>query len=331
MKKICSLLPILITTLSLFAESVPNWMTNLEQEFPSSNYIRATGNGMTEKRARLDALSTIAMRFKTNAKTLNTAIQDLALATEGDNSTFTKKQTLHQEVELSSDVDLYCVQFTESFYNKKSRNYTVVGYIDKEAASKILRSKIDPLILQIENLKKLSLSEEEPLYVLLYHQQAKLYGEIALEYIDTAICINPSDSYRYDENLKLIADIDVFIEDSKNKVSFSVECRNENCASLISDVSYILSQSGFVLTTTEPMYRIIVDVSFSEEVYEAGEFVRPAVNIIILNNKEKAVDSYSKAYPRYGHRSMENAYNLAIVRIGQDLDENFLINYRGLR
>ena len=323
--------PLFFITVSLFAESVPTWLNNLEKEFPSSDYIRAIGNGRTEKKARADALSVLTMRFKTNVKTINTAIQDLTLATENENSTFAKKQVLHQETEIASDADLYCVQFTESFYNSKRKEYSVVGYIDKDSASKILKSKIEAVVSQIENLKNLSLREKEPLYSLLYYQQAKIYGEIAREYIDTAICINPLESDPYDENLRLIESIDSFIANQKNKVTFSVECKNEDCIALNSDVSYILSQSGFVLTTTEPMYKIIIDVAFSEEEYEAGEFVRPSVNIIVLNWEEKAVESYSKAYPRYGHRSMKNAYNLAIVRIGQDLDENFLIAYRGFK
>ena len=53
------------------------------------------------------------------------------------------------------------------------------------------------------------------------------------------------------------------------------------------------------------------------------------MNITITNRSGEPVDSYSQVYPRYSHNTMENAYNLALVRLQQDLEENFLIAYRG--
>ena len=167
------------------------------------------------------------------------------------------------------------------------------------------------------------------MYQLLNYQKMAKLGKIAAYYIDTARIISPKQNEKYNHYEKLFSQIQGNIQNQKKKNSFSIKCNDKNCSAIIAGLSSILEESGFVISPNNSIYKILVDIHFIEEEYEAGNFVRPDILITILNGNGSVIDSYSKAYPRYSHQNMKNAYSLAFVRIEQDLEENFLVDYRG--
>lgn len=319
-----------LTLTPLFCEAVPVWYKNLEKEFPIEKYIRATGSGSTEKKARTEAVSNIALSFKTNVKVLNSAISDLQNSVENDKTEYSQKDNLHKEFSAETEAEFYCLQFTNSYYDKKQKKYFVAAYIDREAAYSVYKSKIDPLVTEMYSTWYGSKEEEESLYRCFLLHKASLLGVMIRTYVDNAVIICPSMYDSFDGVLYQIGIINSEIETQKNNISFSVECKEPKGQNLIHGVASILEEAGFVYTTANATYKIKIEIQFTEEVYEAGEFVRPSVSIMISNKNGVPVDSYSKVYPRYTHGSMENSYNLAVLRVQQDLEENFMSSYRSV-
>ncbi len=316
---------------SIFAEQAPAWFTNSEKVFPNKLYIRATGEASTLKNAEKSATTSLTSSFKVKIKTFNIAIQNIELAEEECKNTFSNSQSVKEETEIASDAELFCIHFTDSYFDKREKKYYVMAYIEKAEIESVYKSKIDSLLFDMQKLATDAESESEKLYAVLDLQRAKLLGELAKSYIENAIIVNPKLEEFYKQGLEKIAEISSLVDRQKRKVSFSVSCNDEKQAkSLISGIASILQMDAFVYTKKNADYEIDVDISFREESYEAGNFVRPNVNITISNKNGEAVASYSKSYPRYSYNSLENSYNLAIVRIQQDLEENFLISYRGL-
>ena len=96
---------------------------------------------------------------------------------------------------------------------------------------------------------------------------------------------------------------------------------------LFSCVAGVLEAIGCSYSLEDSKYKIIIDVSCIEEEYEAGPFVRASADVIIVNNNGNGVYSYSKAFPRTGSTTMEQAYTRAITKIKQDFEENFLAEF----
>lgn len=322
----------LFLAFSVYAVKNPSWLTSPEIEFPSKDFLRAVGEAYTEKKAKSDALSEIALNFKANARVLNKSIQNLEIFSDDDRTNYSKSQTMHQEMEISSDVDLFCVQFTDSFYNKKSKKYSVLAYINRDEASKVLQAKIEPLRKEIKNLSSFAKAETEKLYIVFDYQRAKAYAELVQKYIEDVIVLKPSLINVYEKDLGLISEINSFSLAQKNKISFYASCEEKEYSSVVAGLASILEESGFIYSKNKKNadYAIDIKISFREEKYDIGKFVRPDVIASVINKKGEAVASYSKAYPRYGgYDNYESAYNLALVRIVQDFNENFLIAYRG--
>lgn len=185
-------------------------------------------------------------------------------------------------------------------------------------------------MLQIKDICELARNEKEVLYSVVNLQKAKRLSKIATYYIDTACIINPAEIEKYKDDTELIARLTGLLSAQEGKGTFSVSCNNSKYNSICTGINSILEESGYVVSKKNFIYRIYVEINFSEEVYEAGNFVRPDICITVTNASGKEIDSYSKVYPRYSHQTMENAYNLALVRIQQDLEENFLLDYRNV-
>lgn len=312
----------------LFA-APPKWLIELEKVYPTEKFIRAIGEGSTIKKAETEAISSISLNFNAKTKVINNAIKDYNSVIEENKTKISKSYALTQETTITSESEFLCVKFSDSYYDKKKKTYYLVGYIDRTEVSGIYEQKIYGLMTTIQTILNYATEENEGLYSVLNYQKASKLSKLVQYYIDAAIIINPQESEKYKDDLQLIASIEGLVNAQKNKLSFSINCNDKRYYSICTAISSILQESGFVLTKGKPTYYIYVELNCSEEIYDAGNFVRPDINITITNNSGDSIDSYSKVYPRYSHQTMQNAYNLALVRVQQDLEENFLIAYRG--
>ena len=323
---------LLFVILILFISPVfcakPKWLTNLESCYPDSFFIRAIGEGITSKQAEQDAVSSIALTFNSKVKVINTEVREYNSIISETKTSSSKIYILNQESLITSDVEFYCIKFSDIYYDKKEKKYYVVGFVDRKEASVYYRQKIESYISIIKNIIEFSENEKESLYSILNYQKALSLSRIVSSYIDSASVIYPSESLIYDDDINLISQIQSNIAVLKKKNSFYVDVNDSSYSVIGPAISSILEKSGFVYTNINPKYRIIVDIHFSEENYEAGAFVRPDMIIRIINSSGETIDSYSKVYPRYSHQTIQNAYSLALVRIQQDLEENFLKDYR---
>lgn len=327
-KTLCVIFFLSIFLQSVFSASVPDWLKKTDEVYPHDEFIYALGEGNSERKAQNNAIAQIALQFNTKVKVVNTAISDLHSSQENDKSSYSKMDEFHQDLTTVSEAEFYCLKFTSTYFEKKQKKYYVLAYINRAEAFEIYLSKILPLKKEIDFLMQNAKTESEPLYKVLLYHRAAIMGEIVKVYIANATTIYPKKANSFDDILTLIEDINSLNTKQTNKITFSVNCDNPKGKNLIPGLSSILEASGFVYTTKNPVYHIHISVSFNEESYEAGEFVRPSILITVQNKDGNTIDSYSKIYPRYTHGTIENSYNLAVLRVQRDLEENFMSNYR---
>lgn len=328
-KKVVSLFIISLIYSFLFG-AAPKWLIELDKIYPTDEYLRMIGEAATLKQAENEAVNAVAQNFNTKIKVVNQAVKDYNSIVSEGKSESSKLYSFHQEAIISSEADFLLLKYSEPYYDKKNKKYYIVGYINKKEASNYYNQKIEQLMTQISIICKLAETEHESLYALLNYQKAKKLAKLAYFYIDTACTINPIESEKYKKTNELLSKVYEKEMSTKKRGTFSISCKDRRYISVGTGISSILEQEGFILANKNPTYCISVEIHFQEEIYEAGNFVRPDISIIISNAEGVEIDSYSKVYPRYSHQNIENAYNLALVRIQQDLEENLLSDYRDI-
>ncbi len=309
-----------------FADDVPSWLKKPEKEFPTKEYIRATGSGNSEKAAQNAAISQISLYFDTKTDVLTLAVKQSGEIIAGDKSFFASSQSFQQLTQITSNAEFFCVKFTDSWYDKKSDKFTVLAYINKKEAAQIYTARITALMEAVNAYRDYAKSEKEPFLAVTALHKAKVVSNLCEKYIHNETIIVPSDTEKWQGALKTISLIPAEHNALKKNVTFSIHLnqKDKRFDPIFSTVASILERYGYAYSVKDSNYKIILDISCIEESYEKGEFVRPSVDVLIVNNAGTGVYSYSKALPRTGSKTMDLAYSRAVTKIKQDLEENFL-------
>lgn len=309
-----------------FADSIPDWIKNPEKAYPKKEFIRAVGEGSSEKAAKNAAISEISLYFETKAEVVNLALkQSYQIVTEEKTLT-SSNASLTQIAKITSTADFFCLNFTESVYDKKTDKFTILAYIKKAEVSEIYTTRISALLHSIKLFKDYSASEKELFLSAAALHKASVFGSLCERYIKALTVIYPMESSKYENDLKKIGSIQAEHNALKKQLSFSIELlqKDQVFNPVITTLSEILEKQGYSYSLTDSKYKIVADIACTEEIYDAGPFIRPSMEIVIINQSGKGVYSYSKTLPRIGSKTMEQAYIRAVSKINQDLKENFL-------
>ena len=140
MRKIISLL-ILTFLSSAFCFAAPKWITDLEKVFPSEKYIRAIGEAGSETAAKKAAVSAVAEYFNQEISTQTFVAQSI----HKNDSDYQEKADIRQNIVSTSGASLFALEYTSSFYDKRSQKYFVCAYLERSTAWKIFSQKVDVL------------------------------------------------------------------------------------------------------------------------------------------------------------------------------------------
>lgn len=320
------LLFIVVLASSFCFADVPGWLKKTEKEFPIKEYIRATGEGNSEKTAKNAAISQISLYFDTKTEIASLALKEMNSILVEDKKMFESRQSFQQAAKITSNAEFFCVKFTDSYYDKKSDKFTVLAYINKKEAAQIYTARITALMEAVNAYRDYAKSEKELFLSVQALHKAKVVSNLCEKYIHNEIIIVPSDTEKWQGALKTISLIPAEQNALKKNVTFSIHMnqKEKRLDPIFSTVAGILEKYGWAYSVANSNYKIIIDISIIEESYDAGEFVRPSVDLLIVNNAGSGVYTYSKALPRTGSKTMEQAYTRAVTKIKQDLEENFL-------
>lgn len=331
--KLNVLLYIALVALSVshaFCDTCPAWLLNTEGEFPENEYVRAVGSGTNEKACRDDAISAISLYFDTKTDVVSSYVSEMSeIARDGKNQS-SDSETFKKDVKISSASEFFCTSFTQSYYDKKEDKYYCLAYINKRDAAAIYASRISFLIESISSYQKLALGEMEPFVLVSVFHKETVLANLAVQYIKNLVTLYPDESSRYKETLSKLSCIPNDFAATKKNMTFSIFMVQEEKIydPIFTSCSKVLENTGFVYSIKDASYKVVISVSCIEESYDAGPFIRPSVEVVVLNSEGEGVYSYSKAYPRTGAKTMDKAYTRALFKIQKDFEENLFLEYR---
>lgn len=324
--KIVSFLFMALLALPVFAEKEPDWHKKAEKAFPSAKYIRAEGEGSTAKSAKNDAIGQISLYFETKSQVVTEAVESASLVISADSERFSSDKDFVSVSNVQSAADFFCLNFTDVYHDEKHDKYYVMTYIDKAQSALIFTSRINALEKAISGYEALSKSEKEPFLSLSALHNAKVLGELCERYIKTENLIMSSDTEKFQGLLERLSTLGVEYTARKKDVSFSIEMKesDKRFDPLFVSIAESLEKRGFVFSPVDALYNVVVSVSCLEENYEAGTFVRPSLEIVVMNRAKKSVYTYSATFPRMTGKTLEQTYTRVVGKIKANVEDNFL-------
>ena len=317
MRKIISIL-ILTFLSSAFCFASPKWITDLEKVYPSEKYIRAIGEAGSETAAKKAAVSAVAEYFNQEISTQTFVAQSI----HKDDSDYKEKADIAQKIVSSSGASLFAVEYTSSFYDKRSQKYFVCAYLERSTAWKIISQKVDVAMAAYKETVRESEGLTEPLSKIIMLNKAKKVFEDFFELYRTALVIYPNKCDSMTEFAKMayadLAQLDLL----KNQAIISITTRGDKQNRIQTKLASILSANGLLTTSQKGSYTLTANISWNESEFNGVYSSYPQIQIIITNGT-KTIASYSGQCEKTAAYNYDSMIRSAIFSLEELLDEHF--------
>lgn len=314
---------VLIFILGLYSALVfagePKWITDVEKVFPSEDFIRADGEGMSEGAAKNAALAEVTTYFGQTIKTEISAVQN----TRQLNDVYKEKSDFVQNLNSSSKVDLFCVHYTQAWYNKKTGKYYVCAYIERDEMWQILEQKMDVISAEFNSVVQNSKSEKEPFKKLLILEEAKSIYEEYEQLYQMSLAVYPKRCRQYEafleSSLKSFQELLVL----KNQIVVSVQVYGDRQNKVRTKICEVLTQKGIMISTenlTSANFALVASVIWNDSQLNSVYSSKPHLELTI-NGPQGVVFSYSGICEKVASYNLQTTENLAFLRLEELLDE----------
>ena len=307
----------------LFAKA-PLWYENLESVYPEAKYIAQIGYGKDKKTASIDALDSIARFFSTKVSTNVEARTVLS----SENEDASVKRSLDATTVVKSQIELFAVEYSKPYFDKKIKQTVVVAYIDREKAWKLYEAKIksvaEPFLQQYQN----AFLQEDKLKRFFLLNKAKSFSNDFLLSYDVALLLYPSKcKFLYGELNDKANLLDVTMNELKMECTMTVVVKNDNSNVIQRKISALLSERGFSIQKQNATYHVIVncvcDITSEKDDYSRTFTSYPGIEVLI-DNGGRTVFSYSKTCKKTVAFEKQKNITISYQRLEKELENSFI-------
>ena len=320
-KKYISIILLLLHSALCFS-TVPNWFVNLEKEFPTEKYIRAIGEGSSELSAKQAALAELSAHFSTSVEAKTYAHSS---KTE-KNFEYSSNSSIDQNITVLSNSELFVVHYTQSYYDKKEKKYSVCAYINKAEAFNIISQKLSFYEQYFSQKTKVVKTETDDFRkVMILNDAISNEKEINTLY-EYSLFMNSQKTRKFDDFRSQIIKTKNTLYELKQKNPVSVFSNGDYAEQIKSIISEILTENGFVFSKNAA-YKISADSSFiiTEQIAEQNEIFscKPSVSVLI-EGKSGTISSCVLSSEKISSYNKRSLTRMALAKIENLLHEGFV-------
>lgn len=158
---------ITFSLLSAKAPVEPDWVQNYRTLYPDSEYLVQRGSGKKAEEAKTDALAQLAYYMQTSVDANLTTRFEASV----DDKKASEKTNIVNEINVSSNLPLFGVEYTDPYQNKKEKKWYCLAYINREYAWSIYEAEVSKEKNVFLSIYNRAIQENEPV------KKIKLLGD----------------------------------------------------------------------------------------------------------------------------------------------------------
>ena len=223
---------------------MPDWYDNREDYYPTDKYIVAEGWGQTPERAIENATINMARIFNVKVSVEENILKRYASISNMKDFEEYYTEFSEETAKLISDQHLVNIMYLEPAYDKKSRSYFTISYIERSKTARILMDRIKREQENIDHYVRMALSSGDPLETYHYYASAWLTSaknKMMQEQLDVIIPgsgIKPVYTYAELETLKNKA--------AKN-IQFKIDVKGDSNDRVKQALRTVVNKTGFTV------------------------------------------------------------------------------------
>lgn len=317
-KIILSVASVIFCTIGAFS-AAPKWLSNIEAEFPSEEYIRALGEGDNEDLAKEFALSELSAYFSQKIKTDVKASRNIS----NTNSKHKENSEINQNINISTNVELFSVEYTNSFYDKKRKTYYICAYINKSEFWEVLSSKMNTIIKVYERTVQMAELEDELFQKMIdYNRCEKLISDFN-SYYERALVMNPKKCTDYSNFLDNSTPDLAMSANLKKRITIQIIVNNDRNNKIRGTIAELISNNGMKTVSLNGMYTLVADIDWNETELNNIFSSTPQIEIQIERNNN-IVASFSGRCEKFAAKNYDITEKTATARLEKLLEEHFI-------
>ena len=175
----------------------PKWITDQGrfEVFPVSVYISQFAYGNTAQESKEKASTNISEYIKSSVKSSTSSSYFSQKSSNG----FEEKKETKEEISISTNNNLYKIEYTNPFYDSELGQYACVAYINKEESFNFVKQKMEVAKNEFPTAYRKALEKESLLKKIIGIKQAQETLQAFYEVYDFARAISPEKSKIYEE------------------------------------------------------------------------------------------------------------------------------------
>ena len=298
----------LLCTFSCFAKGEPEWFLNWRTVYPSEKYIAQRGSGENAEKARTDALSQIARYFQT---TVNANLTTTMQSVTSENSV-AENTTVIDEVSVLSQVELFAVEYTESYYHKKEKMWYSVAFIERSAAWTQFKPHVDMEKNTFNRMFQKACEESEPLEKLKSLKTA----------FEQARIINPAEEEKYISERNCLSEIPAAFSEEKAKCRVYVSVPGDYSRIITAAVTASFSECGFSVAKTSGEASHIAEILIEDNASGSEPVsIIPAVSLKLTGTEtgQTVFSCEAESKEKTVSYTLENARKKAYPKLAEEL------------
>ncbi len=293
MKKIlvfCILLSVSFSSVFAKKAKIPLWASELtiEEVYPSKSYIAAIGTSNTSEGAIAAADAEISGYFSKAVVSSVSATETMVQGAESKT-----ERELKRTVNTQSSMELFALNHTESYYDKKAGKYYVCAYIDRNEAWEIYEPRIKMQKDKFYSAFNSSRQEKDTISSIRYLAEAI---ELSKDYEDSLLfgeILNKFKCSTYSMDRAEIAKLDSRLSMLKKKVYIGMKPVTKESEVFSGDVEQKILEAGFAVVLDNPEYVCSIKIDSNKVKHEDTVTCEPKIFISITRDKN-TLFTYSK-------------------------------------
>ena len=319
MKKYIVIISLIVMYSALCFASSPKWLTDLEKVFPASDYVRAIGEGKTESAAKKVALSELSSYFNQTISSQTQALKRI----ERDNSAYIEKGNVRQNLITSTKSDLFSVQYTNTFYDKRNDKIYICAYLTRKDVWNVISQKMDVLM----NSCKASLSqvnEETEILNRMIHlsRTEKLISDFNSLY-EMALAIYPHRCSGYTVFAEKTCSELTALSSIRSQATIKVIVNGDKQNRIKGKICSLLSQNGITVAEQNAKYVLTAEVLWDESQFNGIYSSTPQIQITV-SNKNAGLAFFATKCEKLSAYNQETIEQIAFANLEDQLEERFI-------
>lgn len=311
--------------LNVFAKE-PLWYSSgdgLEEVYPNNTYIAEIGYGKNVQLAESDALTRISRFFNTSVSS-KMETREL-LISENDN--FYSNESVDTQTVISTEMNLFAIEYSKPYVDKKLKQTAVVAYIDRNKAWTIYEPKLKSVSESFVKQYNVAQKQSDNLKKYFLLNASKQYVNDFIQAYEFGLLINPYECRNYENVNNKISSIPVELNNLKMNCAFALNLSGDRNDIIKRKLTSLLSNEGFAIQNSNAPYlmnvKIISEINQSNDEFGTTFTSYPGIEILVQKDGN-AFFSYSKTCTKTVAFNQQKNITMSFQKLENELDENFI-------